>query len=258
MENNNIQQYSARHWFWILINSVLVVAILIGLVLSASLIRQSNAVVPSRTITVSADGKAHIAPDIATLVFSVVSQNTTAEAAQKANTDKINLAIEYLKKQGVEAKDIQTSNYQLYPRYKYNSVTSEQTIIGYELTQTVTVKVRALDKAGEIVGGLASAGVNQISSFDYSVENSEALRDEARAEAFNLAFAKAKAMADQVGVRIARVVTFYETTGGGYPMPYYYARTEAAMDGKGGMNAPSLEPGQEEVVVNVSVTYEIR
>lgn len=258
MENNNIQQYSARHWFWILINSVLVIAILIGLVLSASLIRQSNAVIPSRTITVSAEGKAHIAPDIATLVFSVVSQGTTAEAVQTANTDKINLAIDYLKKQGVEAKDIQTSAYQLYPRYKYNQETSEQTIIGYELTQTVTVKIRALDKASVIVGGLATAGVNQISSFNYEVENPESPRDEARAEAFELAFAKARTMADQVGVRIARVVTFYESVGGGYPMPYY-ERAVMAQDGKGGaMNAPSLEPGQEEIVVSVSVTYEIR
>ena len=257
MENNNIQQYSARHWFWILINSVLVVAILIGLVLSASLIRQSNAVVPSRTITVTADGKAHIAPDIATLVFAVVSQGTSAEAVQKENTDKINLAIDYLKKQGVEAKDIQTSNYNLYPRYKYNQTTSEQTIIGYELNQTVTVKVRNLENASVLVGGLASAGVNQISSFNYGIEDPEAPRNEARAEAFNLAFAKAKAMADQVGVRIARVVTFYESVGGGYPMPYYYERAVTA-DSKGGMNAPSLEPGEEEVVVNVSVTYEIR
>lgn len=254
----NIKTYSARHWFWILVNSVLVVAILVGLVLSASIIRQSNAVIPSRTITVSAEGKAHVAPDIATLVFSVVSQGVNAESVQKENTSKINLAIEYLKKQGVEAKDIQTSNYNLYPRYKYNQTTSEQTIIGYELNQTVTVKVRDLEGAGALVGGLASAGVNQISSFDYSIEDPEALYNQARAEAFNQAFIKARAMADQVGVRIARVVTFYESVGGGYPMPYYYARAEAAMDGKGGMNAPSLEPGQEEVSVNVSVTYEIR
>lgn len=254
----NIQTYSSRHWFWILINAVLVVAVFTGLVLSASIIRQSNAVVPSRVITVTADGTAHIAPDIATLVFSVLSQGATAEGVQKSNTDKINLAIDYLKKQGVVAKDIQTSNYQLYPRYKYNTNTSEQTIIGYELTQTVTVKVRDLAKAGEIVGGLATAGVNQISSFNYSIEDPEAPRNEARAEAFKLAFEKAKAMADQVGVRIARVVTFSESTGGGYPMPYYYERAMVAGAKDASMNAPTFEPGQEEVTVNVSVTYEIR
>ncbi len=253
----NTQKYSARHWFWILINSVLVVAILTGLVLSAVLVRQSNAVIPSRTITVSAEGKARIAPDIATLIFSVVSQANTAEAAQKANTDKINLAIDYLKGQGVKAEDIQTSNYNLYPRYSYNQETGISAIFGYELNQTVTVKIRELEKAGAIVGGLATAGVNQISSFNYGVEDPEAPQNTARAEAFDRAFAKARAMADQVGVRIARVVTFYESVGGGYPMPYYAERA-MAMDGKGGANAPSFEPGQEEIVVNVSVTYEIR
>ncbi|MDO8601703.1 MAG: SIMPL domain-containing protein [bacterium] len=252
----DLQKYSARHWLWILINSVLVVVILTGLVLSATLVRQSNAVTPSRTITVSAEGKASIAPDIATLVFSVVSQGATAEAVQKANTDKINLAIDYLKKQNVAAKDIQTSNYSLYPRYKYEEKTGESSIFGYELTQTVTVKVRDLEKAGAIVGGLAGAGVNQISSFSYSVEDPEAPRNDARAEAFSTAFQKAKTMADQVGVRIARVVTFSESTGG-YPGPFYYDRA-VMMESKGGGNAPSFEPGEEEIVVNVSVTYEIR
>ncbi len=254
---NNIQSYSSKHWFWILLNAVLVIIILIGLVLAASLVRHANAVIPSRTITVSAEGQAHIAPDIATLDFAVVSQGTTAQAVQEANTAKINLAIDYLKQQGVEAKDIQTSNYNLYPRYRYNNETGESSIFGYEVTQTVSVKIRDLDKAGAIVGGLAGAGVNQISSFAYSIENPEAPRDAARAEAFDEALAKAQTMADQIGVRIARVVTFSESVGGGgYPMPYYYAR-EAAMDSKGGA-APSLEPGQEEVIVSVSVTYEIR
>jgi uncharacterized protein YggE len=254
---DNIQTYSARHWFWLLINAVLVVAIFIGLVLGASIMRQSNAVIPSRTISVSAEGDAHIAPDLATLNFSVVSQGVTAEQVQKANTDKINLAVDYLKKQGVESKDIQTSQYQLYPRYRYDKDTSEQSISGYELTQTVTVKIRALDKAGAIVGGLSAAGVNQISSFAYSVEDPEASQNAARKEAFDKALTKARAMADQVGVKIARVVTFSESFNGGYPpIPYYYGR-EMAMDAKGG-SAPSLEPGQEEIVVSVTVTYEIR
>jgi len=253
----NIQKYSSRHWFWILVNAVLVVGILTGLVLTASLVRQSNAVIPSRTITVSGEGKAHIAPDIATLVFSVVSQNTTAEGAQKNNTDKINAAIAYVKGKGVEAKDIQTSQYNLYPRYNYNSITGEQSIIGYELTQTVTIKLRALDQASDVVGGLATAGVNQISSFEYSIEDPESSRNAARAEAFAAAAAKADAMARQVGVHIARVVTFSESVGGGYPMPYYYGR-DAMMSETKATNAPALEPGQEEVVVNVTVTYEIR
>ncbi len=256
---NNIQPYSAKHWFWLLLNGAMVVAIFLGLVLSASVIRTSNAVIPSRTITISAEGKAQVAPDLATLTFAVVSQGVTAEEVQKANTEKINKAVEYLKAQGVDVKDIQTANYNLYPRYRYDKDTSESSISGYELNQTVTVKIRDLAKAGTIVGGLSAAGVNQISSFAYSVEDPDAPRNEARQEAFNKAFAKAKAMADQIGVRIARVVTFSEFAGG-YEPPYFYDRYAVMAEGKGGeaAPAPSLEPGQEEIVVNVSVTYEIQ
>ncbi len=247
---------SARTGFWFLLDAVLAVLIIGSLFGIGAIIRQSNAVTPSRTITVSGEGKTTVTPDLATLSFSVVSQGTDPDAIQKDNTKKINLAIDFVKSQGVAARDITTSGYNLYPRYNYDKNGGNPSIAGYELTQTVTVKIRDLASVGKIVGGLPAQGINQIGSLNFSIEDPEAQKNKAREQAFANALAKAQVMAGYNGVRIARVISFQESDGG-YPIPMY-ARAE--MMGKGGVASapPTIEPGQQDLTVNVSVTYEIR
>ena len=241
--------------FWILINSCLVLVLLFGPIGVGTMLRYSNAIVPSRVITVTGEGKTSIAPDLATVTFSVVSQGAKPEEIQTTNTEKINKAVAFVKAQGVKPEDIKTTGYNLSPRYKYDKDSGESSISGYELSQTVTVKIRALDKAGEIVGGLTMTGINQIGSLQYSIENPEAQRARAREEAFASARQKARDMAGANGVHLVRVISFTEQPTGSYP-PIYYGAMEAK--GMGGSVAPDLQPGSEEVNVSVSVTYEIR
>ncbi len=250
--------YSAKSIMWKLVNVSLVVAIVFGLVGIQAIVRGSNAVNPSRTIMVSGEGKVSVAPDIATASFSVVSNGTDPAAIQTANTAKINKVIEYLKSKDIAEKDITTTGYNLYPRYQYDKISSQSNIIGYELSQTVTVKMRNLAKVGEVMGGLTAQGVNQISQLSFSVENPEAKQAEARAEAFDQARSKAESMARANGVRIARVITFSESNGG-YPMPYYdrmYA--VKAESGSAAPVAPDIQPGEQDINVTVNVTYEIK
>jgi uncharacterized protein YggE len=248
--------YSAKGMFWFLLNCVLVLAMVLGLVGIGTLIRYSNAVVPSRIITVSGEGKTAIKPDIATYSFSVVSQGTDPEKVQKGNTEKMNKAISFVKEMGIKDADIKTTGYNLYPRYSYDKETGRSLNDGYELTQTVTIKIRDLETVGKVLSGLVRVGVNQAGSLQYSVENPEAQRAKARQEAFDNAYIKASQMAYQNGVRIARVINFSENNYGG---PIYYGKAMSAMvEGRGGDMAPMTEPGTEEIVVNVSVTYEIR
>lgn len=242
--------------FWILINSCLVMLLLIGLIGVGTLIRYSNAIVPSRVITVTGEGKTSITPDLATITFSVVSQGAKPEDIQKANTEKINRAIAYVKDQGVKTDDIKTTGYNLSPRYKYDKDSGESSISGYELNQTVTVKIRDLDKAGMIVGGLTITGINQIGSLEYSIENPEVQRARAREEAFANARQKAQDMASENGVKLVRVINFTEQGGSIYP-PMYYGAMEAKGMGGGGPT-PVLQPGTQDVNISVSVTYEIR
>lgn len=245
---------NVRSVFWWLLNVALIVVILVGISLSGVL---RNAVSSARTITVSAEGKANVAPNIATIMFGVVSEGKDPKVLQEENVKKVNDAIAFVKAQGIDAKDIQTQQFSLNPRYRWIPDDGRQLFDGYTLRQSVVVKVRDFEKVNAILAGLAGFGINEISGPNFQVEDPDQYLNEAREEAFRKARAKVDAMARQNGVRVRRVVTFSEGSGG---YPIYYDRAVAMEAGKGGdmPPMPTIEPGQEEVTVQVSVTYEIR
>ncbi len=219
---------------------------------------------PTNVITVSGEGKVSAVPNLATISFTISENATTASAAQDAATKKINVALAVLKDLNIDEKDIKTSSYNVYPRYSnqapcyaYPCPDYEQKIIGYSASQTVEVKVRDTDETGTVLAQLGDAGVSNLYGPNFTVEDPEALVAEAREEAIKKAREQARELASQLGVRVVRIVNFSE---GGYPMPYYF-KTEAAMDsanGRGGSPAPAIPAGENEIVVNVSITYEIR
>ncbi len=217
--------------------------------------RWSRSLQPARTITISSEGTATVKPDIAMVSFTVVSEGADPVVLQNDNNQKINQAIALVKGFAVDPKDIQTSGYSLSPRYQYNAKTGKSSIDGYTLTQTVVVKIRNLDNAGKVLGGLPALGINQISGPNFSVEDPEKYLNDARGEAFAKARVKAVQLARFNGVSLGGVVSFSENQGGGYPMPMY-AKAEG-MGGDHGSVPPQIEQGSEDVRVNVSVTFEI-
>jgi uncharacterized protein YggE len=252
-----IKQDSVKNWFWILLNAVLVVAVLLGFSVMLNLWKQNKALFPARNISVNAEGKQVVVPDIATLSFSVVSEGADPGKIQEDNTKKINAAIDFLKKEGVEAKDIKTTGYNLSPRYEYDERRRRSEIVGYTLVQSVEVKIRDFAKISKILAALPDLGINQINGVNFGVDDPEKFLNLAREEAFSKARAKAEAMAKQNGVRIKRVITFNEY-GGGYPIPFF----ERAVGIGGDFDVPAplppvIEPGTQEVTVNVNVVYEI-
>jgi len=253
----------SKTFSWSLLNLILIVALILGVKV---LFFRSPLVVAPLTVTVGAEGKATVTPDIARISFSVISEGKDPAVIQKDNTEKMNSVIEFVKGQGIDKKDIQTAGYNLYPRYDcekgaassiYSYPPCKQVLSGYTLTQTILLKVRDLEKVASVLAGLPERGINEINGPNFSVDDPDKYLTEARKEAFDKARAKVEAMASANGVHIVRVVTFSESTGG-YPI---YARMEAF--GKGGdagapVPAPQIEHGSEEVNVQVSVTYEIR
>ncbi|HOF50554.1 MAG TPA: SIMPL domain-containing protein [Candidatus Colwellbacteria bacterium] len=213
---------------------------------------------PARTITVSADSKVAIAPDLAEISFSVITEGTNPTLIQTQNTTKMNAAIQYVKEKGIEAKDIKTSNYNLQPKYEYDRITRTTYISGYTLTQTAIVKIRDLSRIAEIVAGLPGLGVNEISSVRFSIEDPDKFLADTRKEAFEKAFDKAKAMASMNRVSLGKVVGFSESTGS--YVRYDYALEKAPLASMGGAAAPTptIEPGSEEITVYVTVRYEIK
>lgn len=246
----------ARSYFWVLLNLVLA-AMLLNIVFFVMplLSRFTDSFQPARVISVSAQGKTTVAPDLAEFSFSVVTQGQDPSTIVDSNNRKVTAAIEFVKSQGIESKDIKTTGYSLNPDYQYDENTRRSYIVGYTITQNVNVKVRDFVKLPKLLAGLTPAGVNQISGISFTVEDPERFLSEARAQAFERARAKARAMAEQNGVRLGRVVNVSEFSSGP-PIPYF-GRVEAF--GKGGdIAAPTIEPGTEEITVQVSVTYALR
>ena len=217
---------------------------------------------PERSITISAEGKVEAVPDIATTNFSVVSEGKDAKTVQKNNSDKINAVLAFLKSEGVAEKDVKTTNYDLYPEYDYRNYPTPSgsglpnPIIGYRLTQTLTVKIRDLNKVGEILEGVVSRGINQTGGVSFDIDDPDNLKDQARTEAFAKAREKAAALVGQSGAHIGRIVNIIESDFSVPPIPYY------GLDGLGGgaevkTSAPQIQPGTQEVRGSVTVVFEL-
>jgi len=242
-------------------NTVLSLLIIFAVV-GISVFYQATRGVEGQQRTFSVTGEAEVAtvPDLATLSFSVVTEGIDSEKIQEENNKKINSVIVFVKGHDVEKEDVQTSGYNLNPKYNYDRQTGVSNIIGYTLSQNVTVKVRDLESVSAIVGGLPALGVNQISSPQFSIEDQDAAMEEARTEAIENAKEKAKSLAKKTGLRLGDVINVTES-GGRYDYPMYYGG--AGVDGDimmetKAMSAPTIEPGTQDVRVYVTLTYEVK
>jgi uncharacterized protein YggE len=255
MGNDSVK---SKKYFWVLLNLVLAAVFLnIVFFVMPMLKSLSDSFFPVRTLTVSAEGKALVAPDVAEASFGTVTRGQDVGQIVDDNNRKINSAIEFVKSLGIETKDIKTAGYHLSPDYRYDPDTGESSITGYTITQTVVVKIREFTLIGDLVGGLPSRGINQIGGINFRVDEPEKFLGAAREEAIQKARAKAEAITRANGVRLGKLVSIGEF-GGPPPVPYF-ARQEAAFGGKGGdIVPPTIEPGQEEIMVNVSLTFALR
>ena len=212
------------------------------------------------TITVSATSEVYAKPDLGLISFSVVNEAKTAVEAMKQNTEKMNAVISAVKKQGVESKDLKTTNFSIYPRYEWQGRTGlppypqgKRVLVGYEVTQSLEVKIRALGKIGEILETGTNAGANQVGNLQFTIDNEDELKKQARGQAIDEAKAKAQELASQLGLKLVRIVSFNEGSVTP-PTPRFYAMDEAV--GMGGAG-PEIETGENKIQVTVTITYEI-
>ncbi|MDD5152601.1 MAG: SIMPL domain-containing protein [Candidatus Pacebacteria bacterium] len=223
----------------------------------------------SNTISVSGDGEVYAAPDIATVSFTVTEESKKVADAQDKVTTKVKTALTAIRSLGVADKDIKTENYSSYPKYEYRqggtvvcmsldcpSPVSKQVLVGYEVSQYVSITVRDLDSVNSVVDALGTAGVTNMQGPDFAIDKQDAFKADARKQAIDKAKEKAKVLARDLGVSLVRIVSFSE--GGDYPV--YYDR--AMMSSGKGVSAPQALPelpqGQEKITSQVTITYEIR
>ena len=156
----------------------------------------------------------------------------------------------------IKSDDLQTSQYRINPRYQYDD--GRRSIVGYEVTQSLTVKVRDFDKIGNVISKAGDLGANSVNGPNFIVDDPEAYKAEAREKAIASAKEKAETLADQVGVSLGPIIGFNENIGGSVPRPYYDTAIESFGMGGDLKAAPQIEAGTEEISVSVSISYEIR
>lgn len=215
-------------------------------------------------ITVNGVGEKLAVPDVATFSFGAEMTGETVASAQKVVTEKVNKALDIVKAAGVEDKDIKTVSYNIYPHYEYtqsvcsqfNCPPSRQLLTGYDVSQTIEVKVRDTAKAGELLGQLGAVEITNLSGLTFTIDEKEKIQAEARTMAIADAREKAKILVKDLGVRLGRVVNFSE----GYsPEPIYKLDAYAGMGGDAsGAPVPQIPVGENTFVSSVSITYEIR
>lgn len=207
-----------------------------------------------RTISIQGEGKITAAPDIAVTTMGMTATAKTVAEAQAENTKVMNALIAKLKTLDIGGDDIQTTNYNIYPRYDYTEKKGQE-LTGYEVSQNVKIKIRDLNKASAVLALAGEVGANSVGGLQFTIDDPEVYKAQARELALAKVSAKSKALARALGVGLARVVSYDEFDGGGGPIPLYARAVEGL---GGGGPSPDIEPGSLDVVVQVNVTFEIR
>ncbi len=210
---------------------------------------------PERTILIEGQGKITAKPDIATTRMGVISEGPTVVEAQTKNTAAMNKLNTRLGELGIAKEDIQTTQYNIYPLYKYTEAGGSE-VTGYQVSQDVEIKIRDLQKAQSVLALAGEVGANNVSGLQFTIDDKEVYIDAAREKALEKIAKKARAISQSLGVSMVGIASYNEYEAGGGPQPMMMSASKEV--GMGGGAAPTIEPGSTDVIMNVSVVFEIR
>lgn len=204
----------------------------------------SSAATP-RTITVHGTGIVETVPTRADFTFGVSANGETATAALAANAARMNKVIGALEKRSVAAADIQTAQISLQP----NRNQMGDKILNYTATNSVTARIRSIDKAGPVIDAVVSAGANQISGPYLTASDQQLLSRNALKAAIADARARAKAIASAAGVKLGAVRSVTEESSTG-PLPLGAVTAEK-------LASTPVSAGTVAIQADVTVTFAI-
>jgi hypothetical protein len=204
-----------------------------------------------RTISLVATGAVKTTPDKVDISTGVTSEAKSAREALDQNTGAMAQVVEALKADGIEPKDIQTTNFSVSPVYEQRKEGTAPFVAGYRVTNAVRITVRDTKKLGAILDKVVSLGANQVDSIEFGVDDPEALKDEARKLALKNVTDNAKLYAEAAGVELGPILTISEEESS-YQPRFAPAATRMEM----AKDVP-IEAGTASVEVRVRVTWEI-
>lgn len=214
-------------------------------------------------LSINAEGTSTREPDMAVFSAGVTTQGTTASAALAENSTRMNAVFAALKRAGIAQKDIQTSNLNVSPVYSqparkpdgsYDA--DDRRIVGYQVSNNVSVRQRKLDDYGKVIDALVSAGANQVNGPDFTLSEPAAAETEARTAAVKAARERAELYAKAAGMRVVRIISISET--GGYaPEIMMTARKMYDAPVAAAPAPPPLAAGEVQVTARLSVQFEL-
>ncbi|HCU70807.1 MAG TPA: hypothetical protein DIC35_03595 [Candidatus Moranbacteria bacterium] len=229
----------------------------VGAIVIVALVTASKSKEEDR-FSVSASASVYAKADIANLNVGVKSgtMKTAADASQES-AKKMNGIVDELKKLKIEEKDIKTSDYNLTPIYNWTE-SKGQELDGYEVTQTLNLKIRDLNMIGDVIAKTTQQGANQIGNISFTIDDEFALKNQARELAIEKAKEKAALIAKQSGMKLGSIKNVVEdSTAPVYPT-YSNAKLDMAGSGKEAVTTPTIQTGQNEIKIEVTLTYEVK
>ncbi len=207
---------------------------------------------------VNGEGKISVAPDVAILTLGIESQEVSVADAQAKASEAMDKVMQALKAQGIEDKDIQTQYFNISQVTNWNE--NKEEVIGYRVTNTVTVKVRTIENAGEVIDAVVTAGgdLTRINGITFTVDEPADYYVDARELAITHATNKAQQMAEKAGFTLGKI-TYITENSGSYGINYrnYYTMEDAM-----GIPAPTVVApvsiGELEITATVQIAYEIK
>jgi len=235
--------------------SLVALALVLPLVAAAPVFAQEVDMRPK--IEVLGEGEARVSPDMAIVTLAVLKEAPTAREAMDQNNSAMAAVIAALKEEGIAAKDLQTGGLSINPQWVYpdgKDPAEKPRITGYQVTNSLTVRVRDLAKVGGVIDRSVSLGVNQGGNIVFTNDDPAEAMSEARKDAVENAMAKAKTLAEAAGVGLGSVLRI--TEGGGMPAPMPMMKSMRAQGMVAEASVP-IEAGENTYTVQVNVTFEL-
>jgi uncharacterized protein YggE len=258
METNNVTD-QVKPWIWQTLGILLVVFLGLSVIDKGYLVSQNfKSHVPKNTLSMTGEGRVTAVPDLATVNVGVISKGTTAKEVSDDMSKKVNQITDFASLQGIDLKDITTSNFNIYQSYDYQTNKPS----GYQGNESLNIKIRGLDKnsdkVGKILDGAVANGSNQIQGVSFAFDDPDNLKQQARIQAIDKAKQKAMDLAAASGLRLGKVVTISESSvTTPYPMPYALDSSKAGMGG-GPVSTPDIQPGSQDITADMTVVFEIK
>lgn len=206
-------------------------------------------------ITVNGEGTVTVKPDMARVTLGMESMAASAREAQRKNAGVMNNIVAELKRLGLADKDIQTTDFNLFPERKYDKATGRNQIVGYRAANQVTVTIRNLSKLGTAIDQSIQAGANYVQNVIFSVESPEKWREQAIASAVKEARSKADALAKASGMSIKRIIAMNESNINVSPYPMDLSLQKAGFRADSANASTPLEPGSVKVTATVQMNF---